>query len=105
MAALVAVATLATATAGTSPKTDPSIQAERCASLIRIFDDIVQSRYDHALLGIRNQTLDEARELRRRAAIDCAAGDLWFGVTAIEDALLKIGFVPWNTERRAFGPR
>ena len=67
---------------------------ERCAALIRLFDRIVVTRYDHRLLGVEAWTLREAEDLRRDAAADCADGRIWFGVLAIEEALDRIHVPP-----------
>lgn len=68
--------------------------AERCAGLIRLFDRIVVNRFDHRLLGIEAFELREAERLRRDAEARCSAGQIWFGVHAIEDALIQINVVP-----------
>lgn len=62
--------------------------------MIGLFDRIVQSRFDHRVLGIEVWELAEARRLRERAEVDCARGNDWFGTRAIEDALTIIGVVP-----------
>lgn len=85
---------------------DGRFTAARCSELILLFDRIVLSRYDHRLLGVERYELDEARALRRQAERDCAAGRIWFGVHAAEDALLRIHVVPEglpSRERSAAG--
>lgn len=69
-------------------------EAERCAALIKAFDEVVLSRFDHRLLALEDFELAEARALRRAAAADCAAGRYRFGLQAIEEALRTIGIGP-----------
>ncbi|MGI9437218.1 MAG: hypothetical protein ACR2Q4_20690 [Geminicoccaceae bacterium] len=102
---VVPVYSLAPQHALASPKTDPVVQAERCRRLVEIFDQIVRDRYDFRLLRVDERQLEEARDLRDQAERDCTDGELWFGVTAAEDALLKIGYLPWNTEPRPLNNR
>jgi len=68
--------------------------AARCAGLIDLFDRIVINRFDHRLLGIEAWQQREAVRLRREAEADCAAGQVWFGIQAIEDALWRVNVVP-----------
>jgi hypothetical protein len=75
-----------------SPPPDP---LARCFELIRLFDRIVVSRFDHRLLRIEDFELAEARRLRLQAEADCAAGELWLGLRGIKDALHRIGVLPF----------
>jgi hypothetical protein len=80
-----------------------AVEAERCVNLIAIFDQIVVNRFDYRTLAIPDRQFQEARRLRWEAEADCQAGETWLGVRAIEDALFKVGFVPWDQrERRPF---
>lgn len=74
--------------------TDETTSLERCVELIRLFDQIVQSRFDARVLAIEKWQLDDARALRLEAEADCAAGEVWFGISRIEEALLMIGVPP-----------
>ena len=73
---------------------DGRFRLERCLGLILLFDRIVQSRFDARLLPVESWELEEARRWRDEAQADCAAGEVWFGVQFIEDALRQIGVVP-----------
>lgn len=66
----------------------------RCFARIALFDEIVISRFDYRLLAIERWQLKEARALRRRAEADCRAGQTWFGIGKIRDALILIGVPP-----------
>jgi len=79
--------------------TDETTSLERCVELIRLFDQIVQSRFDTRVLAIEKWQLDDARVLRLEAEADCAAGELWFGINRIEEALLMIGVPPPPPEK------
>jgi hypothetical protein len=78
-----------------APPLVPTDPAVRCFELIRLFDQIVISRFDHRLLRIEDFELAEARRLRLQAEVDCAAGELWLGLSGIEDALHRIGVMPF----------
>ncbi len=71
---------------------DPELA--RCQQLLAVFDQIVQSRFDAPTLGITDRRLQEARNLRNQAEDDCAIGQTWFGLDAIETALRQIGYLP-----------
>ena len=62
--------------------------------MIALFDRIVQGRLDTRVLQVESWELAEARRLRAEAEADCALGNYWFGIGAIEDALTIIGVVP-----------
>lgn len=68
--------------------------ALRCLEMIALFDRIVQGRLDTRVLQIESWELAEARRLRASAEVDCALGNYWFGIGAIEDALTIVGVVP-----------
>ena len=72
----------------------PPAEAERCAERIALFDEIVQSRFDHRILKLDDNELDEARELRLRARAYCERGQFEFGLAAIDAALERIGALP-----------
>lgn len=72
----------------------PPEPAVRCFGMIGLFDRIVQRRFDHRLLAIEAWQLADARRLRWQAEVDCARAEYWFGIKAIEDALIIIGVVP-----------
>ena len=73
---------------------------ERCRHLIQIFDQIVQSRFDHRHLMIDEEALADARAMREQAVQSCREGEYWLGAQAIEDALSIIGYLP----KRLGGP-
>ena len=68
--------------------------AARCTALIALFDEVIVSRFDHRILMLEDHELDQARELRRQAEENCAAGREAIGVDEIESALHEIGIVP-----------
>ena len=72
----------------------PPPEALRCAERIALFDGIIQSRFDHRILKLEDDELDEARRLRRRARAYCARGKFGFGIAAIDVALERIGALP-----------
>jgi hypothetical protein len=87
--------------AGGAPEPPPAAPPDpraRCLELIRLFDRIVVSRFDHRLLRIEDFELAEARRLRLQAEADCAAGELWLGLRGIEDALHRIGVLPFPND-------
>lgn len=94
-AAAVVAAMLLTGGAPAAPSEVPVDPLTRCFELIRLFDRIVLSRFDHRLLRIEDFELAEARDLRLQAEADCAAGELWFGLSGIKDAFGRIGVVPF----------
>lgn len=82
---------LASAVAAPLP---PPTGAAPCWRAIRLFDQIVVSRFDDRLLAIDHHELAEAQDWRRQAEVDCARGDIAFGLASIEAALELIGVPP-----------
>lgn len=72
----------------------PPTGAAPCWRSIRLFDQIVISRFDHRLLAIEDYELAEARRWRRQAEEDCERGEFAFGLASIEAALEQIGVPP-----------
>src|SRR5262245_3639227 len=68
--------------------------AQSCGRLIRIFDEIVQSRFDHRHLMIDRDALIDALRMRDQAEAACAADEFWQGGQAIRAALEIVGLVP-----------
>ena len=68
--------------------------AGRCASLLALYDDVVDSRFDAWPLVLDNEELADARALRDQAEANCTAGRYGFGIPLIESALRRIGVVP-----------
>ncbi|MGH6944984.1 MAG: hypothetical protein ACREH6_12280 [Geminicoccaceae bacterium] len=89
--ALVASLLAAPSLAASAAKTQRLSPAERCAGLIGLFDEIIQSRFDYRILKLEDYELDEARRLRRSAEASCAAGHYDFGLADIDRALARIG--------------
>ena len=67
---------------------------ERCATLIALFDDVIESRFDYRLLMLEDHELADARDLRLEAEVECRTGADAFGIDMIESALRRIGVVP-----------
>jgi hypothetical protein len=85
------LADLADAVAAPLP---PPTGAAPCWRSIRLFDQIVVSRFDNRLLAIEAYELAEAEGWRSQAEADCARGDFAFGLASIEAALEMIGVSP-----------
>ncbi len=68
--------------------------AGRCASLLALFDEVSDGRFDAWPLVLDNDELADARTMRAQADANCTAGRYGFGIPLIESALRQIGVVP-----------